>query len=150
MEINPYSSPKSELAIERSTVKNVAWWIYFSLLLLMFFATLFAFIISGTISLIFLLSTLLDLFCIFGLFGFIRTKKMLSKTFWAVIFFLEVTKLSIATSVFLYNYITYVYETNERFVALVGSLSFILALPLCYALWHYAFKTPQIWVHDRV
>lgn len=149
MENNPYNPPKSRLITDRSVGKSVMWWLYFSLLLLMLSASLVMHYISNNLGQLSLFSTTIDLFCIVGLFGYIKTKRILTDFFWVVIFIVEVVKLFMGTSLFFYNYITSTYDTNERFVALIGSFSFILALPLCYALWRYTFKTPSLWVSEK-
>lgn len=149
VENNPYNPPKSQLITDRSVGKSVMWWLYFALLLLMLSASLVMHYLSNSLGQLSLFSTTIDLFCIVGLFGYIKTKRILTDLFWVVIFIVEVVKLLMGTSLFFYNYITSTYDTNERLVALIGSFSFILALPLCYALWRYTFKTPSLWVPEK-
>lgn len=152
MSINPYETPNSKLTNHilttntRPAWKAAFWWLYFALMATMSITSVAMNHLYNAINLLFISSTLLDCCCIIGLYGYIKGKRILTDLFWTIIFILETGKIVLVTAAFFYNYITYTIDTNERLVALVGSFSFIVTIPIIYALWRYTFKTPSIWI----
>jgi hypothetical protein len=125
------------------------WWGYFALLIALFGFGLFAFAAIGlvdsfTSSLLTLTTSAFDLVCIVGLYGYIRSVPVLAVTFWRVMLTLLLGKVLLSASLFIPNLFPWE-RTHEQYVALAGLLSPLLALPLLWALWRYAFRSACVW-----
>lgn len=125
------------------------WWGYFVLLIVLFGFGLFAFAAAGfaesfSSSLLTAITLGFDLVCIVGLYGYIQSIPLLAAAFWRVMLTLLLAKILLSASFFIPNLFPWE-RTQEQYVALVGLLSLLLAFPLLWALWRYAFRSAFVW-----
>lgn len=125
------------------------WWGYFALLIVMFGLGLFTFAAAGVFDsftplLLTAITSAFDLVCIIGLYGYIRLVPLLVAAFWRIMLMLLLARFLLTTSLFIP--VLFPWEgTHEQRVALAGLLSPLLAVPLLWALWRYAFRSAYIW-----
>lgn len=125
------------------------WWGYFALLFVLGGVGLFTFAAAGvydsfTPLLLTAITSVFDLVCIVGLYGYIRSIPLLAAAFWRIILMLLLARFLLTTSLFISNLFPWE-RTHEQYVALAGLLSPLLALPLLWALWRYAFRSAFVW-----
>lgn len=125
------------------------WWGYFALLVVLFGVGLFTFAAAGVFDsftplLLTAITSGFDLICIVGLYGYIRSIPLLAAAFWRVMLLLLLAKFLVTTGVFISNLFPWD-NTHEQHVALAGLLSPLLAAPLMWALWRYAFRSACLW-----
>jgi heme/copper-type cytochrome/quinol oxidase subunit 4 len=109
---------------------NGAWWFYFALLVLLSILSLL-----GSLSALNFAFGIVNAFGLVGLVGYIRQLAIGSRAIWAGYFAVSVVLSLVALSL-------YVADSAPPAVLLIA---FVLAVPLYYALWQYAFRSPLAW-----
>jgi hypothetical protein len=125
------------------------WWGYFALLFVLGGVGLFTSATAGvydsfTPLLVTAITLGFDLVNIVGLYGYIRSIPLLAAAFWRVMLILLLARFLLTTSLFISDLFPWE-RTHEQYVALAGLLSPLLALPLLWALWRYAFRSAFVW-----
>ena len=82
------------------------------------------------------------IWCI-GLFGFIFQRRILHKLFWRLWFSLILVATAIAFTFFTFMMFTSVTQTHTQM--LISGATLILIFPMYYALYAYAYRSPNIW-----
>jgi hypothetical protein len=126
------------------------WWIYVA-----FYIALFAFgaitnIQSGNFSSLGAVwatapSYCIDLIALFGLYGYIRSRRLLVIGVWQVILVVYVAKIVFGEAVLLYSYLTFFYSPAQSIVVALRLVSLPIAAPMAVALWLYAFRPAKVW-----
>lgn len=125
------------------------WWGYFALLFVLGGVGLFTFAAAGVFDsftplLLTAITSGFDLVCIVGLYGYIRSIPLLAVAFWRVMLMLLLARFLLTTSLFISDLFPWE-STHEQYVALTGLLSPLLAIPLLWAIWRYAFRSAFLW-----
>lgn len=132
---------------------NMLWWGYLALYIVLFCITFLSFIAEGHFqsfggALLSAALLVFDALCIAGLFAYIRSAALFTPPFWRIMLVLLSVKILIAGGFLAVNLVPW--EAHpEQYVALAGLLSMVLAIPMLFALWAYAFKSPYIWSNPR-
>jgi hypothetical protein len=107
-----------------------AWWLYFALVLALAIMSLI-----GTRSPLDLANSIVNAFGLVGLWGYIRQVAVGHRLFWAGYFAVSVLLSAIATAL----------NVADAAPAVVLAFALTFVLPLYYALWQYAFRSPGAW-----
>jgi hypothetical protein len=107
-----------------------AWWLYFALLV-----ALCALSLLGSRSPLDFVSGIVNAFGLVGLMGYIRQLAIGSRSVWAGYFAVSVILSVVALSL----------NVADSAPVAVLLVALALALPLYYALWQYAFRSPLAW-----
>lgn len=126
-------------------VSALLWWCYFALYALLVVFTLGVSITSGQAdsfgsSALTALFLILDVACLVGLYGYIRSAPLFPLSVWRVVLTLVLARFFVGASFLIPNLFPWE-ATLEQRVALAGLLSLILALPMVFALWRSAFPS---------
>jgi hypothetical protein len=126
------------------------WWVYFALYLLLLGYGVFTLALGvrmgAGFNIISISATIIDVSCLVGLFFYIQQRSLFSSSFWQFLFFVFTAKALIATALFLRTFFMFRWDGSvEAWVSVVGLLSLILALPMIYAIWRYAFRSKALW-----
>jgi hypothetical protein len=129
--------------------RSALWWVYFACLVLLFGISFMNYVRDGFFAsfasmLISCWILSFDLICLAGLYAYIRSTALFVRRFWKVVVVVLVARVSLLTSLFIYNLFPWD-RTTEHYVALFALLSLLFSLPLLFALWRYAFNAPQVW-----
>lgn len=129
--------------------RHIAWWSYFALYIVLFAVTFANYVSEGAFQSFggALLSAALlsfDMICIAGLYAYIQSIAVFRPAFWGTVLGLLFARIVVAGGFLAFNLIPWEAD-HEQYVALVGLLSVLLAIPMLIALWTYAFKSPRIW-----
>ncbi len=142
MNENPYTAPKSNLEIENKLNRNIAWKIYFFLIValsVLGIIGLFAIDGSGWPE---ILSTILIIPATIGFFGYAFSKKILFQKFWTVNFIVQLAWA------FLYYFVTKADLAGgmdqESFIA-SQAIMWVLSVPYYIALFLYSRKNYPLW-----
>jgi len=87
-------------------------------------------------------ATLLNLWGLVGLWGYIRSLRLGSPWLWRLCFLLTTAQFAFSGYQFA-KVLRYGIGGLETTVAIVGLCSLLLGVPLLVALWLYAFRTPE-------
>jgi hypothetical protein len=117
------------------------WWAYFVLLVLVFVRSLFN--IHSPPDVIW---TIFDGFGLVGLWGYLRCMAIGLRAFWAI--YLALLMIQVICAVAGIALFAAKSDTVMSY-AMLAAL-FLLAIPQCFAIWRYAFRSRAIWQAARV
>ncbi len=126
------------------------WWVYFGYLLVMAVAGSFVYLplvreanLLGRLRVLPVAATLLNLWGVIGLWGYIQSRRLVGSWFWQACVGLTVIQWIFATSLFLLSLPNA--SGKQAWVTIAGLAGMALGLPLIVALWRYAFLSPRVW-----
>jgi hypothetical protein len=127
------------------------WWLYFGYLVLAGLAGAAPYLssiresnLSGPSLGLPLLATVLNLWGMVGLWGYIRSRRLGWSGLWQICLGLTVIQMIYAGSLFL-RFLPSSLAEPGAWVSLLGLAGLALGIPLLVALWRYAFVSPRIW-----
>jgi hypothetical protein len=129
------------------------WWLYFALYVTMFvwggYLLLASFPATYPQNMLAVVSTILDVLGICCLYFFLRSKPVVSPTFWKTFTALYFCKMAFALSIFLRVLLTFGWAGDtESYVTLLGIVGVLLGLPALAAFWLYAFRSAAMWARQ--
>jgi hypothetical protein len=125
------------------------WWLYLAGLVALFGITLFNYVLEG------FFSTFLgmvvtwaflsfDLLCMAGLYAYVKSLALFTKTFWRTLVVLLALRISLLVPLFAVQLRPWD-GTSEQYVAIFTLVSLLYCIPMLWALWSYAFRCPHFW-----
>jgi hypothetical protein len=129
-----------------------AWWFYVALLSLFALGGMVAFALQvgqvaamprGALA-IGVVATALNLLGILGLLLYILQRPLIGRAFWQGVFGLTVLQLLFSAAQFA-RVLAMPGGGRESLVAAIGIGSILVGVPLLYALFTYAFRSPRLW-----
>ncbi len=126
------------------------WWLYFALYLLVVgfgVVTVFYGLQMGFgFNVVALLATAIEALCLAGLVFHIKQQAVWLREFWIALLFVFSAKLLIGGALFLKSFFMFRWESStEQWLYIISLCSLLLSLPMPYAIWRYAFRSPALW-----
>jgi hypothetical protein len=125
------------------------WWLYLAGLVALFGITLINYVVEGFFGtlggmLVTWAFLSFDLLCMAGLYAYVKSLPLFIKTFWRILVVLLAFRVSLVVPLFVLQLFPWE-GTSEQNVALFALGSLLYCIPLLWALWTYAFRSPQFW-----
>ncbi len=129
------------------------WCLYLAGLIALFVVTFINYVVEGffsTLSGMLLTWVFLsfDLLCIAGLYAYLRSLVLFAESIWRILVVLLGIRLSFSAPLFLPQLRPWE-GTTEQHVALFALISSLYCIPMIWALWTYAFRSPALWRAGR-
>jgi hypothetical protein len=146
MSIDPYAAPKSQITPTHPQRPRPSrwWWLYFAILCALLLAGMWMQWRIGMLSLTMVLPTLLNLWGMLGLVGYITARPIGPRWQWLICLILTSAQLSVVILLLLGNLLAAGW-TTEHLAALFALTGPVLMLPLLLALTLYHFDFRHLW-----
>jgi hypothetical protein len=133
----------------RQSRRTLFWWLYLAGLLAHFAVTTINYVVEGFFSTLWgMLVTWaflsFDLLCMAGLYAYLRSLPVFTNGLWRVLVLLLAVRVTFVMPLFVFQLHPW-NGTTEQYVALFALVSLLYFIPLLWALWSYAFRSPQLW-----
>lgn len=126
--------------------RNLLWWIYGVYLVLMFVAGSYGILAQRPIFTIGVFAIVFDVFAMIGFYGFLLRKSIASLLFWQVFALFYPAKFISSLGLLIYVAIHFPWHRTAADYTMVWALvGAVLTMPMIYALYIYAFRSPAIW-----
>jgi hypothetical protein len=144
-----YSKEEETLVSEINSVprrRNPLWWIYFGYYAVALAAGTYLLLASFSYRMTSILSIVFDALGLICLYGFLRSKPLITRTFWVSFTIFYFCKTAFAAVIFLRTLLVFGWQgDNESYVTLLGLVGLLLGLPALAAFWLYSFRSPALW-----
>jgi hypothetical protein len=123
------------------------WWLYLAGLIALLGITTVNYVVEGFFSTLwgmFVTWAFLsfDVLCMAGLYAYVKSLPVFTKVFWRILVVLLAARVSLVVPLFAFQ--LHPWEgTTEQYVALCAFASLLYCIPMLWALWTYAFRSPR-------
>ncbi|TIH06233.1 hypothetical protein [Pseudomonas leptonychotis] len=143
MSENPYAPPQSELVGTDNLNRNIAWKVYFYFMLALTFVGVVGLLTVEDAGAAEFISLILAIPSLTGFFGYVFSKKILTRKLWVINFYVQITWLV------LYYFVTTADLSagmDQQLYVVSTAVMWALSIPYYIALFLYANKKYPIWL----